>query len=103
MSDKLGDQNERCKFNYALPISSVVVLWIVLMFIFFLALVQFSAAYDILTDMEKWNVKPTATIYNTIMAGYFREVSSIGFLYLPVDALKPYFLEYKLLILHFLA
>lgn len=36
---------------------------------------QFEGAYAMLNDMKKMKVMPTASIYNAIMAGYFREVS----------------------------
>ena len=36
---------------------------------------QFDAAYAMLNDLKKLNVAPTASIYNTIMLGYFREVA----------------------------
>ncbi|XP_031376291.1 pentatricopeptide repeat-containing protein At4g04790, mitochondrial [Punica granatum] len=39
---------------------------------------DFSAAYDMLKDLEKFNLKHTATIYNTVMAGFFREKNVSG-------------------------
>ena len=35
---------------------------------------QFNGAYDMLKESEKMNFTPTASMYNAIMAGYFREV-----------------------------
>ncbi|XWS51936.1 hypothetical protein CRYUN_Cryun11dG0024700 [Craigia yunnanensis] len=34
---------------------------------------DFNGAYEMLKDLKKLNVTPTTSIYNTIMAGYFRE------------------------------
>lgn len=36
---------------------------------------QFTFAYDLLKDMELLNLQPTPAMYNSIMVGYFREVS----------------------------
>lgn len=36
---------------------------------------QFNGAYAMLDDLKKLNISPTSTIYNTILAGYFREVT----------------------------
>lgn len=36
---------------------------------------QFDGAYTMLRDLKKLNLTPTTSIYNTIMAGYFREVT----------------------------
>ncbi|XP_022716952.1 pentatricopeptide repeat-containing protein At4g04790, mitochondrial-like isoform X5 [Durio zibethinus] len=38
----------------------------------------FGGAYAMLNDLKKLNVTPTASIYNTIMAGYFREKNISG-------------------------
>lgn len=43
----------------------------------FTPLLQFDGAYDLLKDMKKINLTPTAGIYNAIMGGYFREVTSL--------------------------
>lgn len=35
---------------------------------------QFEGAFGMLKDLEKMNLTPTASMYNAIIAGYFREV-----------------------------
>ena len=37
---------------------------------------QFNGAYDMLKDLDKHNLEPKAGMYNAIMAGHFREVTS---------------------------
>ena len=36
---------------------------------------QFEGAYNMINDLEKMNLIPTANMYNAIMTGCFREVS----------------------------
>jgi hypothetical protein len=36
---------------------------------------QFEGAYGLLDDLKKLNLAPTASMYNAIMGGYFREVT----------------------------
>jgi hypothetical protein len=36
---------------------------------------QFDGAYGMLKDLEKMDLRPTSSMYNAIMAGYFREVT----------------------------
>ncbi|PPR96280.1 hypothetical protein GOBAR_AA24387 [Gossypium barbadense] len=38
----------------------------------------FNGAYAMLDDLKKLNIPPTSTIYNTILAGYFRESNISG-------------------------
>ncbi|MBA0759253.1 hypothetical protein Gotri_022166 [Gossypium trilobum] len=38
----------------------------------------FNGAYAMLDDLKKLNISPTSTIYNTILAGYFRESNISG-------------------------
>ena len=38
---------------------------------------QFDGAYDLLKEMKERNLTHTVGIYNAIMAGYFREVTSL--------------------------
>lgn len=38
-------------------------------------LLQYGGAYDMLSDLEKMNLTPTASMYNAIMVGFFREVT----------------------------
>ena len=40
---------------------------------------QFEGAYKMVDDLEKMNFKPMASMYNAIMAGYFREVTLLDF------------------------
>ncbi|KAJ4966309.1 hypothetical protein NE237_018158 [Protea cynaroides] len=39
---------------------------------------DFQGAYKMLTDLEDWNLVPTSSMYNAIMAGYFRKKNIIG-------------------------
>ncbi|KAG8502692.1 hypothetical protein CXB51_000511 [Gossypium anomalum] len=39
---------------------------------------NFNGAYAMLDDLKKLNISPTSTIYNTILAGYFRESNISG-------------------------
>lgn len=45
---------------------------------------QFERAYEMVNELQKMNFKPTAAMYNAIMAGYFREVSLLDFVYMPM-------------------
>lgn len=35
---------------------------------------QFEGAYGLISDLQKMKLAPTASMYNAILAGYFREV-----------------------------
>lgn len=37
---------------------------------------QFEGAYGMIEDLKKFDVMPTTSMYNCIMAGYFREVGT---------------------------
>lgn len=41
---------------------------------FLFCFMQFNGAFDMLKESEKMNLTPTSSMYNAIMAGYFREV-----------------------------
>jgi len=38
--------------------------------------VQFEGAYNMLGNLKNFNLAPNSSMYNSIMAGYFREVIS---------------------------
>lgn len=40
-----------------------------------LLLMQFESAHKMLGALEKMNLKPTSSMYNAILTGYFREVT----------------------------
>lgn len=42
---------------------------------------QFDSAYSLLDDLKEMNLMPTASMYNAIMAGYFRKVISVPLYY----------------------
>lgn len=45
---------------------------------------QFERAYEMVNELQEMNFKPTTAMYNAIMAGYFREVSLLDFVYMPM-------------------
>lgn len=41
----------------------------------FCSILQFDGAYNLLSDAKEMGEMPTASMYNVILAGYFREAS----------------------------
>jgi hypothetical protein len=50
-------------------------------------MMQYQRAYEMVSELQEMNFKPTTAMYNAIMAGYFREVSLLVF-YMPMFSLR---------------
>jgi hypothetical protein len=42
-------------------------------------MMQYQRAYEMVSELQEMNFKPTTAMYNAIMAGYFREVPLLVF------------------------
>lgn len=53
-----------------------------------LGFVQFEGAYNMLGNLKNFNLAPNSSMYNSIMAGYFREVT-ISYVLFSIILLSP--------------